>query len=845
MERLEGLAVDAADTLYATRYSPTDGVAELAKSDYSTPIASFGRSSPLGMSLGSDGTLYISNYVNLDIFDRSTTETVDFGDVNAGSSQTNSTASVYNGGNEPLTILAFTLSELSDAGFSLDFSGANECTFNIVLAPGALCQVSVVFAPTHPGKFSGTISISSNSLNGNGTNSSQTIQLAGTVDGSYDVLSPSPLVFAAQAPGTSNTLAVTMTNEGNFYPSTVYSAATDNPAFTIAQGSCSGVTLQVGSSCQFEVTFSPTAAQAYTGAATIVTYVSGSGQPFQTITLPLSGSSVNPVAATPVISPGTGTYTSSQQVTITDATSNATIYYTTDGSVPSSNSTKYIGAITVSANETLKAIATATGFSQSATASATYAFLPVASLSPSSLSFSATVGTTSPAQTVTLSNSGNVPLSITGISAPSSPLMGLFNETSNCGASLAAGASCAISVTFSPATTGSFTGNILVADNATGSPQMMSLSGTGTAAPLPVASLAPSSLSFSAAAGTTSAAQTVTLKNTGSVPLNITGILAASASIAAQFNETSTCGASLAAGASCAISVTFAPGTTGNFTGSLVVTDNATGSPQIVSLSGTGTAAPLPVASLAPSSLSFSATVGTTSAAQTVTLKNSGSVPLNITGILAASASIAAQFNESSNCGASLAAGASCAISVTFAPGTTGNFTGSLVVTDNATGSPQVVSLSGTGTAAPLPVASLAPSSLSFSATVGTTSAAQTVTLSNSGSVPLNITGISALSSPLMGLFNETNTCGASLAAGASCAISVTFAPATTGSVTGNILVADNATGSPQMMSLSGTGTAAPLPVASLSPSSLSFSATVGTTSAAQTVMLAQRQRAA
>ena len=143
--------MDAADTLYATRYNPTDGVAELPASDYSTPIASFGRSSPLGMSLGSDGTVYVSNYLNLDIYDRSQTETVDFGEVTAGSSKTDSTASVYNGGDQPLTISGFTL---SGAGFSLDPSALNECASGTVLAPGTLCQASVIFTPGHPNRLS-------------------------------------------------------------------------------------------------------------------------------------------------------------------------------------------------------------------------------------------------------------------------------------------------------------------------------------------------------------------------------------------------------------------------------------------------------------------------------------------------------------------------------------------------------------------------------------------------------------------------------------------------------------------------------------------------------------------
>ena len=174
---------------------------------------------------------------------------------------------------------------------------------------------------------------------------------------------------------------------------------------------------------------------------------------------------------------------------------------------------------------------------------------------------------------------------------------------------------------------------------------------------------------------------------------------------------------------------------------------------------------------MSPTSLTFaSQTVGTTSAAQTVTLTNSGTGSLSISSIAASG-----NFAETNNCGTSLAAGASCTLSVTFTPTAAGTLTGAITFTDNAAASPQKVSLSGTGAAAATPAVSLSPTSLTFaSQTVQTTSAAQTVTLKNSGTGSLSISGIAA-----SGNFAETTTCPSSLPAGASCTISVTFTPAT------------------------------------------------------------------
>jgi hypothetical protein len=189
---------------------------------------------------------------------------------------------------------------------------------------------------------------------------------------------------------------------------------------------------------------------------------------------------------------------------------------------------------------------------------------PSASLSATNLTFPGQiVNTTSPIQSVTLTNSGNASLIITGVTlGGTNP--GDFTETNTCGSGLAAGANCTISVTFTPTASGSSSAILSIADNASGSPQTIILSGAGVLA-APAAALSPTSLAFaSQALGTTSAAQPVKLTNTGNAPLNISGI-----SASGDFAQTNNCGTSLSS--SCTINVTFTPTAGGTRTGKLTV----------------------------------------------------------------------------------------------------------------------------------------------------------------------------------------------------------------------------------------------------------------------------------
>src|SRR5207247_2503460 len=240
------------------------------------------------------------------------------------------------------------------------------------------------------------------------------------------------------------------------------------------------------------------------------------------------------------------------------------------------------------------------------------------------------------------------------------------------------------------------------------------------------------------------------------------------------------------------------------------------GTRQKLALSGAA-AISGPNATLSPTNLTFSTqAIGTTSAAKNVTLKNTGTAILTISSI-AITGTNAGNFAQTHTCGSSLAAGASCGISVTFRPTASGTRTAAVSISDNAAGSPQKVPLSGIGT-----TAKLSPVSLSFSTqAIGTTSPVKTMTLTNVGTTSLTITSI-AVTGTNVWYFAQTHTCGSSLAAGASCSISFKFKPTASGTRIAALSITDNAAGSPQKVSLSGTGALGT--VVTLAPTSLSFS---------------------
>jgi hypothetical protein len=438
-------------------------------------------------------------------------------------------------------------------------------------------------------------------------------------------------------------------------------------------------------------------------------------------------------------------------------------------------------------------------------------------------------GSTTAAMSATLTNTSTTTaltisdVTITGANARD---FALATGTNACGGSLAANTSCLIYATFKPSLVGPESATLNVADNATGSPQTAPLSGTGVAQTITATLTA---ISFGGEVeGSTSAAMTSTLTNTSpTASLTITGmsITGTNAADFAMTTGTNACGTSLAANTSCLIYATFKPSLVGPESATLSVADNATGSPQTAALTGTGTAAS-PTATL--TGIAFgNVTEGTTSAAMSATLTNTSTTTALTISSVTITGTNGDDFTKATGtgaCGSSLAANTSCNIYATFTPSLVGAESATLGVNDNATGSPQTAALTGTGTAPLVPVASLSPTTLAFgNQAVNTTSAAMTTTLSNTGTGPLSISSIylnepseddgvvkgphaQAITISSSPDYSATTTCGATLAAGATCTISVTFTPESTGSLPGTLSVSDNAAGSPQTASLTGTG---------------------------------------
>ena len=206
-----------------------------------------------------------------------------------------------------------------------------------------------------------------------------------------------------------------------------------------------------------------------------------------------------------------------------------------------------------------------------------------------------------------------------------------------------------------------------------------------------------------------------------------------------------------------------------------------------------------PQVSLSATALNFKKVgIGQTSTPLPVTLTNVGSGTLNLSSV-----TVSANFQISNNtCGTTVAAGASCVVSVTLTPAKKGAVKGTLAFADDAPGSPQTVALKGTGQAI-----ALAPTALNFgTVNVGATSSPQSVIVSNGGTVTVSLTGFSFTGGGKTDYSISANTCGASLAAGANCSVSIVFKPTKKATRSAKLSVANNGGGGAAIATLTGDG---------------------------------------
>jgi hypothetical protein len=349
----------------------------------------------------------------------------------------------------------------------------------------------------------------------------------------------------------------------------------------------------------------------------------------------------------------------------------------------------------------------------------------------------------------------------------------------------------------------------------------------------------PASLSFGdVASGSKSSAQAVTVTNTGASAASVSSI-----SVTGNFSQTNNCGSSIAANGSCTVNVTFAPTSGGALTGTLSVASSAPESPLTVALSGTGVTSttnlalnqPISASSNASGYPATNANDGNSSSywesldgaayPQTLTV-NLGSVqaigsitldlpPSSAWGPRTETLSVLGSTNGSSF--SQILASANYTFnystnnnSVTFnLPSGTSTQYVQLNFTANTGWSAAQVSefevFPGSGSGSGGSALTASPSSLSFgNQNTGTDSTAQTVTVTNPGSSSVSISQLA-----VSGQFAQTNTCGASLGAGASCTVSIQFEPTSTGSQSGTLSVASSAPSSPLTVALSGTGVSA------------------------------------
>jgi hypothetical protein len=723
--------------------------------------------------------------------------TLSFGNVVVGK-QGSQTVAISNTGTASVTITQATVSnpQFTVSGMSLPMT----------MTTGQTGSITIGVKPTATGTLSGTLTVQADA-------GSEVVNLSATaVAASPQIsLSSSAINFGSITLGSSASSNLTISNTGAA-DLTISSVSLTGAGFTIT-GIATPKVVTAGQSTVVTLTYSPTATGAAAGSLSInssdttnpklTVSLSGTGTTAPTGTLQASQAGLsfgnvstgsNLVKQVVVTNTGTaavqisGVGVTGTGFTVSGLTTPATVN-------PSSQvtlSVTFAPTTAGNASGTLSITSNASGSPLSIPVSGT-GVQPGITISPASFNFGSVVDGQNKSQAFTITNSGTAPLTISqlGISAAGYSVSGLSVPST-----VAPGSSVSFSALFAPTTVGNLAGTVSVGSNAPNSPATVVLSGTGVA--VPTGALQPNltSLSFGNISTGSNSVKQVVVTNTGSGPVQITGVGVTGTGFTVSGVATPT---TVNASGQVTLSVTFAPTTTGNVSGTLSVTSNASGSPLSIPVSGAGVQ---PGITISPASFNFGSVVDGQTKSQAFTITNSGTASLTISQL---SISAAGYSVSGLSVPSTVAPGSSVSFSAVFAPTTAGSLAGTVNVGSNAPNSPAAVALSGTGVAQTLTL-SFSATSFAFGNVNTGTSVTQTETITNTGNSNVQISQInlSATGYSLSGAGAPVT-----LSPSQKLIFSVIFDPSAAGAANGSIQVTSNATGSPTTISLSGNGVVA------------------------------------
>jgi hypothetical protein len=388
---------------------------------------------------------------------------------------------------------------------------------------------------------------------------------------------------------------------------------------------------------------------------------------------------------------------------------------------------------------------------------------------------------------------------------------------------------CTITVTFTPTVLGARPATLTLASDATNTPLVVNLTGSGTALPEPAVTFPASDFPDTTIGETAAQTRLVTIVNDRTLDIGY------SVPNTTDFNVVSeSCPTHVVpgGGGSCTVTWRFQPQLAGGETRRTAnVTFSFTGSggnpaPSNV-VGGLAGRALLPLG--APAALTPNAGFGLPATTSTL-LSNRSATPITLSALSfsgAAAADYALDATNGCALASSIAAGSSCTLVVRFDPSTGGTRNATLTITHDALGSPQAIALNGSATQGAIQLTSFA---LSFGDTALNANATQTITVENAGTQALNFSALN-LTGAAVGDYTRGGSCtaGTPLAVGALCTVAITFQPTALGARSASLTITSDASNGPATVTLSGTGVPIPAPVVTLAPTAIDFGAqTVG-----------------